>query len=141
MPLSEHEQRLLDQMEQALYAEDPKFVSRLAEDPGHTYRRKQLAVGALGVLLGLGVVVLGVMGQQIWLGGLGFALMVAGAAYALNPARSRPTLGGVQEDGTVRPHRPRSGRRAGGRPSSTSSSSFMGRLEQRWERRQRDDGR
>ena len=26
MPLSEHEQRLLDQIEQALYAEDPKFA-------------------------------------------------------------------------------------------------------------------
>ncbi|HZF87360.1 DUF3040 domain-containing protein, partial [Streptomyces sp.] len=25
MPLSEHEQRMLEQMERALYAEDPKF--------------------------------------------------------------------------------------------------------------------
>lgn len=27
MPLSEHEQRLLDQIERELYAEDPKFAS------------------------------------------------------------------------------------------------------------------
>ena len=27
MPLSEHEQRMLDQIESALYAEDPKFAS------------------------------------------------------------------------------------------------------------------
>ena len=29
MPLSEHEQQLLEQMEQALYAEDPKFASQM----------------------------------------------------------------------------------------------------------------
>jgi hypothetical protein len=29
VPLSEHEQRLLEQMERALYAEDPKFASTL----------------------------------------------------------------------------------------------------------------
>jgi len=29
MPLSEHEQRLLEQMEKALYAEDPKFATSL----------------------------------------------------------------------------------------------------------------
>ena len=27
MPLSDHEQRMLDQIESALYAEDPKFAS------------------------------------------------------------------------------------------------------------------
>ena len=31
MPLSEHEQRLLEQMEKALYAEDPKFAGFSAE--------------------------------------------------------------------------------------------------------------
>src|SRR5665647_2386418 len=29
VPLSEHEQHLLEQMEQALYAEDPKFASQM----------------------------------------------------------------------------------------------------------------
>ncbi|HNE89871.1 MAG TPA: DUF3040 domain-containing protein, partial [Actinomycetota bacterium] len=29
MPLSEHEQRLLEQMERALMAEDPKFATSL----------------------------------------------------------------------------------------------------------------
>ena len=29
MPLSEHEQRMLDQIESALYAEDPKFASNV----------------------------------------------------------------------------------------------------------------
>jgi len=29
VPLSEHEQQLLEQMEQALYAEDPKFASQM----------------------------------------------------------------------------------------------------------------
>ena len=34
VPLSEHEQRQLDQIEQALYAEDPKFAQAVrAQDP------------------------------------------------------------------------------------------------------------
>src|ERR1700742_2505140 len=33
MPLSEHEQRLLDQIERALYAEDPKFASTVRGGP------------------------------------------------------------------------------------------------------------
>ena len=30
MPLSDHEQRLLEQIERALYAEDPKFASTVS---------------------------------------------------------------------------------------------------------------
>ena len=36
MPLSEHEQRLLDQIERALIAEDPKFASTVRA--GHSRR-------------------------------------------------------------------------------------------------------
>ena len=40
MPLSEHEQRLLEQMERALYAEDPKFASTLRSADAEMYRAK-----------------------------------------------------------------------------------------------------
>lgn len=134
MPLSEHEQRLLDQMEQALYNEDPKFVSRLNEDPQRTRHRKKLVVGALALLVGMGVVVLGVASQQIWLGAIGFVVMVAGGAYALAPGRSsKASLGTVEQNGEVRAHHP-SGK---GRKTSTSSASFMDKMEQRWEKRRR----
>lgn len=160
MPLSEHEQRLLDQMEQALYNEDPKFVSRLAEDPQRTRHRKKLVLGALGLIVGLGVVVLAVATQQIWLGGIGFAIMVAGGAYALTPSRSTSSssssdshLGSVQDNGSVRAHRPsdrrrktrpgadqRGSTRGPSRRPAASSGTFMERMEQRWEKRRRQGG-
>ena len=101
MPLSEHEQRLLDQMEQALYDDDPKFVSRLAEDPARTHTRKRMIIGGAVVLAGLALIVLGVASQLIWLGGIGFAVMVAGGGYALTPGEKRAGLGTVGDDGTV----------------------------------------
>ena len=46
MPLSEHEQRLLDQIEQALYADDPKFAAtvRSARSRSRSHPRRMLAV-------------------------------------------------------------------------------------------------
>jgi hypothetical protein len=53
VPLSDHEQRLLEQIERALYAEDPKFESRVrATDPRHVARRRMIFAG---VVFGLGV--------------------------------------------------------------------------------------
>lgn len=154
MPLSEHEQRLLDQMEQALYDDDPKFVSRLAEDPARTHTRKRMIIGGAVVLAGLALIVLGVASQLIWLGGIGFAVMVAGGGYALTPGEKRAGLGTVGDDGSVTPHRRSKGfgRRRGGTGGSTgatpsrslpgvggSQGSFMQRMEDRWEKRRRSD--
>jgi len=40
MALSEHEQRLLDQIEQALYAEDPKFAANVRSVRRRRLRRR-----------------------------------------------------------------------------------------------------
>lgn len=152
MPLSEHEQRLLDQMEQQLYDDDPKLAGRLAEDPSRAHTRKRLLIGALVVLLGLGLVVLGVATSQSWpgalsllVGGLGFIVMVAGVGYAMTPGRVRARLGTVEDDGQVKAHRSDSNslgglkKRLGGQSGGTSGS-FMQRMEERWERRRREGG-
>jgi hypothetical protein len=126
VPLSDHEQRMLQQMEQALYDEDPQFANRLQHSVSGAARRR-IVLGAIGVILGLGLVVLGVMNAQIPLGGIGFIVMVAGAAYALS--RGRPQLSVVAGGQAGAP---------GTRPSAKKSgtrSSFMQRLEHRWERR------
>ena len=57
MPLSEHEQRLLDEIEQALYAEDPKFASSVRSARPRNRARTMLALSVVGVLVGLAVVV------------------------------------------------------------------------------------
>jgi hypothetical protein len=144
VPLSEHEQHLLEQMEQALYAEDPKFASQMQGSKARDRLRHRIMVGVLAVLAGLVLVVLGVVNEAVWLGAIGFALMVGGAAYAVTPPRSpKPTLGAVSQDGTVRAHAPtpkgaggRGGRtRKADKPRQNGSTGFMQRLEERWDKR------
>ena len=84
MPLSEHEQHLLQQMEQALYAEDPKFASQMQGSIARARIRRRVILGVTAVVVGLGLVVLGVM-QAVWIGAIGFALMIGGAVYASTP--------------------------------------------------------
>jgi hypothetical protein len=132
VPLSEHEQQLLEQMEQALYAEDPKFASQMQGAGARAAARRRLAVGVLGVVAGLALVLIGVS-TTMWLGAAGFAVMVAAVAFALTPPRRRARLGTVQADGSVRRPTPAPRTKTGGRSKSTGS--FMHRLEERWDRR------
>lgn len=129
VPLSEHEQQLLEQMEQALYAEDPKFASQMQGAATRAAARRRVAIGVVGALAGLALVLVGV-NTQVWaLGAAGFALMVAAVAFAVTPTRRKAKLGAVQPDGSVR--RPS----AAPRTKSPRSGSFMDRMEQRWDRR------
>jgi hypothetical protein len=146
VPLSEHEQHLLEQMEQALYAEDPKFASQMQGSAARARLRRGLVIGAAGVIAGLGLVVLSVATESIWWGAIGFALMVAGVAYAITPPKGpKANLGAVTEDGTVRPHAPagRFGKMRkpakGTKGTNATKQPFLRRLEDRWDRR-RDEG-
>ena len=137
MPLSEHEQHLLEQMEQAMYAEDPKFASAMRGRTPKARQRRRLLLGCVGVLVGLVLVVLGVARSLIPLAVVGFVLMLAGAAFAAAPERKPgPVL--IGRDGAPVPRRSRGGATRAPR-SSRSGGSFMQRMEQRWERR-RDQG-
>lgn len=134
MPLSDHEQRVLEQMEQALYAEDPRFASNLKSTGQVAAARRRAAVGALVALAGLGLVVLGVAMQQIWIGGIGFGAMVLGGVWVFTPRSGSAQLAAVQKDGSVPTAK---GVRAR-KPKQRSSGSFMDRLEQRWDKRRGD---
>lgn len=132
MALSEREQKLLQQMEQALYAEDPRFATRIrSANAGRN--RTRLLVGVLGVLLGLGLVVLGVLNQLIWLGAAGFVVMVAAGAYAFAPEKRQGPAGVVDPSGRVR-----TASSPAARAPRQRSAGFMKRLEDRWERRNRE---
>jgi hypothetical protein len=146
VPLSEHEQRLLEQMEQQLSVEDPKFASAMRGSVARAKARRRIILGSLGVIVGLGLVLLGVSQGIVVVGIVGFALMVAGAWLAITPERRKGPVGAVAADGTTQPHQPRAGRGgrapkgARGRKSRRAQNnaprgSFMSRIEQRWERR------
>lgn len=77
MPLSEHEQRLLEQMERALYAEDPKLATTLRGGAGR-FVRGQLIGGVLATLAGIAVVVAGVASKLPLLSVAGFLIALGG---------------------------------------------------------------
>jgi hypothetical protein len=128
--LSEHEEALLQQMEEALYAEDPRFASRIEKTKSRGLGRGRVVVGVVAGVAGLALVVFSAMSSNIWLGAGGFAIMVAGIVYAITPSRAK--LAAVGSDGTTKP-------RPGKVKASTSrQGTFMERLEERWEKRRRD---
>ena len=147
MPLSEHEQRLLEQMERALYAEDPKFASSLrGKDPRSHFRRRAL-VAAVGFILGVVLLMTGLVAQLVPVSVLGFVAMLASAFFAVTSFRAATTAAqlGVVEGSAVR--KPKTGGRTPrgtGTPKATrggSGGSFMQRMEDRWNRRRDENGR
>jgi UPF0716 family protein affecting phage T7 exclusion len=123
MPLSEHEQRLLDQLEQQLHADDPKFASHMESASGRSLSTRQIVVGSLVAVAGILILLIGISSQIIALGVLGFLVMGAGVYWATS-RRSGGKAG------------------AGGRKTSKQAKGggFMSSLEEKWdERRQGDD--
>jgi hypothetical protein len=104
MPLSEHEQRLLDQIEQALYAEDPKFASSVSAARPRNRTRTMLAVSVLGVLVGLAVVLVGLTQNLIPVGVVGFVLIVGSCVLAAGALRGPKQTGptGVAGQGNAK---------------------------------------
>lgn len=130
MALSEHEEALLQQMEEALYAEDPRFASRIEKTKSRGLGRGRVVVGVVAGVAGLALVVFSAMSSNIWLGAGGFAIMVAGIVYAITPSRTK--LAAVAADGTTKP------RQGKVKASAPKQGTFMERLEERWEKRRRD---
>jgi hypothetical protein len=136
VPLSEHEQRLLEQIERALLAEDPKFANTVrSTDPRHHVRRR-MVVAVLVFLAGAGLMIAGVVGvAKVDLFGVpvvgiaGFLVMFAAVLYGVTSYRRGSAPEPLRVVGGKGPGRSRP--RRGG---------FADRLEDRW-RRRADDGR
>jgi hypothetical protein len=87
VPLSEHEQRQLEQIEQALYADYPKLAQAVrAKDPRIHYKRR-VVEAAIGFLLGVGLLLAGVVSMYIFVSVGGFVVMLACAMWALTSWR------------------------------------------------------
>ena len=137
MPLSEHEQRQLEQIEQALYSEDPKFVHAVrSSDPRVHYKRRAVQAVA-GFVLGVALLLAGVILHNIiWIEVAGFVVMLVCSMWALSSWRHingmSAALGIARSMGTPRRRNARRGRAP--RPG------LMERLEERWRRRQEGGG-
>ena len=130
MPLSEQEQRLLDEMERSLYQNDAEFVAAVSGGGRGRMNYTALVSGILVAVLGVGLLVAGIMLRQPIIGVAGFIVMFVGVLLA---------VGGPRRRGVAGPARP-SGQRPSGRPSRRPAG-FMDRMNDRWERRQGDDRR
>lgn len=128
MPLSDHEQRMLDEIESALYAEDPKFASSVRGGPLRAPSTRRRIQGTALFVSGLAMLVSGVAFKATMVGGfpilsvLGFLVMFGGVVFAItgprvSKAAERQVSGGRQ-------------RRVKG-----SGGSFTSRMEDRFRRR------
>ena len=119
MPLSEQEQRLLDEMERHLMRNDADLVSSPTD--GRTLSYRNIVYGTILVLVGLGALIVGVSTQLIVVGVIGFVVMLGGVILAVTPTRGIPRS---PVDA------------APAAPKQRSTSSFMDRMNDRWDRRQ-----
>lgn len=136
MPLSENEQRLLEQIERGLLADDPKFADKVRSTDPHHRAIRRVVLAVVLFLIGVGLMVFGLVSRIApagvpVVGILGFAVMFGAAVLGVQSyrraGRGEPQLHVVGES------------RAKSRP--VRSSSFLDRLEQRWRRRAEGGGR
>jgi predicted phage tail protein len=125
MPLSEHEQRLLEEMERNLYQNDADFVATVSGRRGKPNYRL-VVMGALLAVAGVAALVTGVIVQLPIIGVVGFALMLGGVLLVLSPGRGGATAPSVNAPS--------------GRSTRAPRSSWMSSMTERWERRQDESG-
>lgn len=135
MPLSDHEQRLLEQMERALLKEDPKLAVTLRGQRSASRSRRRLLLAACGFLAGIALLIAGVASQLVIVSVLGFIAMLAGAFVGVTGGRiSTQIPSDISGVFTVGPGPTGKGRKS-------RSTSFGERFEERWRRRREGDGR
>jgi hypothetical protein len=128
MPLSEQEQRLLEEMERSLYHNDADYVATVSGRGGKR-NYTTIVVGILVGLLGIATIVTGVAIRLPIVGVIGFVVMFVGVLLAISIPK-RAGADDPQEAGSSTSNRASS--RNATRPD------FMGRLNERWEKRQDD---
>lgn len=132
MPLSDHEQRMLDEIESALYAEDPKFASSVRGGSLRTPTTRRRLQGVALFVVGLGMLVSGIPFSTtlspafLLLSIIGFVVMFGGVVFAITGPRLVGGRGPVRASGP-HPVQPRRTKGAGG--------SFTSRMEDRFRRR------
>lgn len=122
MPLSEYEQRVLEQLERDLGA-DPKLGRTMSRQ---SQSRGRLVMAVFGVIAGLAVLLVGAVTQIVVLGVAGFAIMAFAALWAVIGPRQRATA-------AAQPKSAESAKAKKGR--GKDDRSFMVKLEERFERR------
>ena len=132
MPLSEHEQRQLEQIEQALYREDRRLARLVRSSDPRVHYKRRVAEALVGLALGAAMIAAGIILAVIGLAVGGFVVLLLCGIWALNSWRQMATVAlGTEQGGPAGKRRSRRSRR--GRPAR---GTFGERLDERWRRRQ-----
>ena len=131
MPLSDHEQRMLDQIESALYAEDPKFASSVRGGNLRAPSARRRLQGAVLFVVGLALLVSGVPFYAnvnhafLIVSIVGFVVMFGGVVFAITAPRA--SASGDRPTNDLDRQRQKRAKGSGG--------SFSSRMEDRFRRR------
>jgi hypothetical protein len=79
MPLSDHEQRILDEIERRLAEEDPKLVEQVGRTDLYTHLARRIRIATIGFLAGIVLLLFFYVSELV--GALGFVLMVLSAVF------------------------------------------------------------
>ena len=142
MPLSEHEQRQLEQIEQALYREDRRLARLVRSSDPRVHFRRRVVEALVGLLLGAAMIAVGIALAVIGLAVAGFVVMLLCGIWALNSWRQMATVaigGGTAQPGTAGTGKSRSRRSRRSSRGSAPRGTFGERLDERWRRRQEGD--
>jgi len=133
VPLSEHEQRQLEQIEQALYREDRRLARLVRSSDPRVHYRRRVAEALVGLAVGAAMIAAGIILAIIGLAVAGFVVLLLCGIWALNSWRQIATVAlGAATGGSAGKRRSRRSRRAKSAPRGT----FGERLDERWRRRQ-----
>ena len=136
MPLPEHEQRQLQEIEQALYRDDPKFARLMGGGNLRGRYKRKLIDALLGVVIGIGLLMAGALTHRVDLEAAGVVIVLPSVVWAVVSWR-RYVAG-------IRPARSGAGTTAAKgtkhRSGPTRRARMMERLEERWRRRQEGNG-
>lgn len=134
MALSDNEEQLLNQMEAALSADDPKLSHALSGKGTRRVHRRRAALAGIGFFVGLGLLIAG-MSTTIFLSVLGFVVMLAAAVaaiYSWQHVNDAP----AESAGSGRSKAPQSTTNS----QSSDSHGFMDKMEERWRKRKDESG-
>jgi Protein of unknown function (DUF3040) len=138
VPLSEHEQRQLEQIEQALYREDRRLARLVRSSDPRVHYRRRVAEALVGLALGAAMIAAGIVLTVIGLAVAGFVVILLCGIWALNNWRQMSTVALVAASGGTggQPGKRRSRR---SRRARSANGSFSERIDERWRRRQEGD--
>jgi hypothetical protein len=134
--LPEDEQRQLQEIEQALCRDDPKFARLMRAGDPRVHHGRKLTPALLGVVIGVGLLAAGAVTHRLYLEAAGVVIVLLSLVWAA--LSWRRYVGGIRTarsgagTTTAKGTKHRSG--------PTRRARMMERMEERWRRRQEGNG-